>query len=251
MPTRPTTPEQREDAKRLKAIYQAWVEASPVRRTQDDVAEAIGVGQSTVAQTLSGRLALNAARAAKLAKLFGCAIKDFSPSLAGHIADISGIQAAAKPSGAAAAEPIPLVDNPNYPSIRRVRFRLSAGATGFGIDYDHEGDDAPIVFHRTWYAKNGYRPADLFAVRVANGSMETGLYDGDSVVVNTADVEPRDGEVFAVNYEGELVIKRMLRDGGAWWLSSDNPDQRRYPRKSVDENVRVLGRVVHKQSERI
>jgi phage repressor protein C with HTH and peptisase S24 domain len=65
--------------------------------------------------------------------------------------------------------------------------------------------------------------------------MEPGLYDGDTVVVNTEQVTPKDGVVFAVNYEGELVIKRLMRDAGQWWLRSDNADQRRYPRKTCGE----------------
>lgn len=146
--------------------------------------------------------------------------------------------------------PIDLDDNPDYPAIRRVRFKLSAGASGFGVEYlDEQG--APIVFQRQWYEQRGFAPDKLFAVKVANGSMEPGLFDGDTVVVNTAQSEPRDGVVFAVNYEGELVIKRLVRDAGQWWLCSDNPDQRRYPRKVCHEGTHILGEIVHKQSERL
>lgn len=148
-------------------------------------------------------------------------------------------------------QPIPLENNKDYPAIRRVRFKLSAGASGFGVEYDETDSGAPIVFRRQWYEKNGYRPEKLFAVRVANGSMEPGLHDGDTVVVNTGSTDPKDGMVFAVNYEGEMVIKRLVRDAGSWWLHSDNPDQGRYPRKICDENCHIIGRVVHKQSERI
>lgn len=151
---------------------------------------------------------------------------------------------------ASAPVPISLKDNPDYPAIRRVRFKLSAGASGFAVE-PLDDDDAPIVFRRQWFASRGLDPAQLLAVRVANGSMEPGLYHGDTVVVNTADSAPRDGEVFAVNYEGELVIKRLQRDAGEWWLSSDNPDRSRYPRKLCGEGVCILGRIVHKQSERI
>lgn len=146
---------------------------------------------------------------------------------------------------------IDLENNPDYPSVRRVTFKLSAGTSGFGVDYDDKIDAAPIVFSKDWYAKRALVPKKLFAVKVANGSMESGLHDGDTVIVNTAQKEPRDGYVFAVNYEGQLVIKRMIRDAGEWWLSSDNPDQRRYPRKVCDENTFVIGEIVHKQSERI
>lgn len=145
---------------------------------------------------------------------------------------------------------IDLDDNPQYPMIRRVQFKLSAGASGFGIEYD-DGDGAPIVFQKSWFQSRGFNPAKLFATKVLNGSMETGLYSGDTVVVNTESTGPKDGIVFAVNFEGELVIKRLVRDAGQWWLCSDNPDQRRYPRKLCDENVHIVGEIVHKQSERI
>lgn len=145
---------------------------------------------------------------------------------------------------------IDLSGNPEYPAIRRVRFKLSAGASGFGVEY-LQGDGPPIVFQRSWYESRGFKPENLFAVKVANGSMEPGLFDGDTVVVNTAQTTQRDGVVFAVNYEGEMVVKRLVRDAGQWWLSSDNPDQRRYPRKVCHEDTFILGEVVHKQSERI
>lgn len=125
-----------------------------------------------------------------------------------------------------------------------------SGASGFAVEYLGD-EDAPIVFRRQWFESNGYNPEKLFATKVANGSMEPGLYDGDTVVVNTEQTEPKDGIVFAANYEGELVIKRLVRDAGQWWLSSDNPDQRRHPRKVCDENVHLIGEIVHKQSERI
>lgn len=149
-----------------------------------------------------------------------------------------------------APAPINLEDNSDYPAIRRVRFKLSAGASGFAVDFIGQ-DDAPIVFRRDWFQARGFKPEQLFAVRVYNGSMEPGIYDGDVVVVNTGDTAPKDGEAFAVNFEGEMVVKRLIRDAGQWWLASDNPDQRRYPRKVCDERVFIIGRIVHKQSERI
>ena len=147
-------------------------------------------------------------------------------------------------------QPIDLDNNPEYPAIKRVKFKLSAGASGFGVEHlDEEGN--PLVFRKDWYDRNGYDPDLLMAIYIANSSMEPGLFDGDTVVVNTAQTEPKDGCVFAVNYEGEMVVKRLVRDEGRWWLSSDNPDQSRFPRKVCHEGVHLIGEVVHKQSERI
>lgn len=78
--------------------------------------------------------------------------------------------------------------------------------------------------------------------------METSLWDGDLVVMNRADTTLKDGEVYVVNYEGELVIKRLSRDAGSWWLTSDNA---RYKPKRCDEHAEILGRVVYKQSEQL
>jgi phage repressor protein C with HTH and peptisase S24 domain len=161
--------------------------------------------------------------------------------------DVSG-QGEMNPSGQ--PQEIDLENNPDYPAIRHVKFKLSAGASGFGVDYSDE-DAAPMVFKRQWYERKGLVPAKLFATKVINSSMEPGLYDGDTVVVNTASTTPKDGTVFAVNYEGELVIKRLLRDAGAWWLCSDNPNQHKYPRKQMTDQCYIVGEIVHKQSERI
>ncbi len=63
--------------------------------------------------------------------------------------------------------------------------------------------------------------------------------------------EPLDGSVYAVNYEGELVFRRLVRDGGLWWLYADNADQARFPRKTFDEGAVLLGRVVHRLTDHI
>jgi len=146
---------------------------------------------------------------------------------------------------------INLVNNPDYPAIRRVKLSLSAGISGFSIEMDEE-DHAPLVFGKYWYQSRGYRPEDLVAIRIKGASMEPGMYSGDTVVVNTADTVPVDGCVFAINYEGEAVIKRFMRDDGSWWLASDNADQRRFPRKlCAGDACIIIGRIVHKQSESI
>lgn len=136
-------------------------------------------------------------------------------------------------------------------AIRKVAFRISAGIAGFAVDYLDEADGGPLFFQRGWYEARGFDPDKLYAIKVRGASMEPTLSDGDVVVINTADADPTDGDAFAANYEGELVIKRMIRDSGEWWLSSDNQDGRRFPRKRCDENTFIIGRIVHRQSERI
>jgi phage repressor protein C with HTH and peptisase S24 domain len=82
--------------------------------------------------------------------------------------------------------------------------------------------------------------------------MEPNLYEGDQVIVNTSDTKMQDGAVFAFNYEGEAVIKRLVRDQGDWWLTSDNSDQRKYARKRCrNGECIIVGRVVRRETDRI
>ena len=222
-----------------------WIKAARAHKgwTQQQLGDAVGRTKANVGHWETGKHEPKLEQIEAIAAATGYA----TPLLGGLV------QSNVEPSQDINGFYPPLIDlenNPDYPAIRRVRFALSAGAHGYAVEYEEE-PAAPIVFKRQWYERNGYRPEKLFAVRVMNGSMEPGLYDGDVVVVNTDAATPKDGCVFAVNYEGEMVIKRLVRDAGAWWLCSDNPDQRRYPRKVCDEHCILIGQIVHKQSERI
>lgn len=148
------------------------------------------------------------------------------------------------------AKEISLEENPDYPAIKRVKIKISAGVTGFGIE-PLDDDHAPIVFSRSWYENNGYKPESLIAIKVTGASMEPGLYEGDWVVINTDDIVPRDGVAYALNYDGEAVVKRLFRNDGQWIAASDNADKRIYRDRALNGDTFVIGRVVHKQSERI
>lgn len=151
-----------------------------------------------------------------------------------------------------AAAEVDLDSHPDLSSIRRVELKLQAGVSGFAIEPLDDNDGPPIFFRNDWLRQRGYKPYNLIAVKVKGQSMETNLYDGDMVVIHTADIDPKDGQVFAVNYEGEDVIKRLKRERGAWWLASDNLDKIRYPDKEcIEGSCIIIGHIVHKQSERI
>lgn len=141
-------------------------------------------------------------------------------------------------------------DDPRLTIIPKVRLRLTAGISGFEVEpepYDGSTTTVPT----DWIERRGYHRDNLIAIRVRGESMEPTFYEDDLVVINTADKSPVDGAVFAINYEGEPVVKRVSRDAGQWWLTSDNADQRKYHRKSCrGETCIIIGRVVRKETER-
>jgi phage repressor protein C with HTH and peptisase S24 domain len=201
--------------------------------SQTALAKLVGLKQPTIAEAeTEGK---GSSRAALLAKVLGV--------------NALWLSEGKGDKGTVASPEIDLSDNEDYPPVRRVTLTLSAGHTGYAIEHDIQ-DKTPIVFAKEWFISNGYKPENLLAVKVKGESMQPSLHDGDTVTLNIADTKPMDGFVFAINYEGELLIKRLIRDAGTWWISSDNPDQRKYPRKEcINEGCLILGRIVHKQSE--
>jgi phage repressor protein C with HTH and peptisase S24 domain len=138
-----------------------------------------------------------------------------------------------------------------YVQIPMVTLQLQAGVTGYQTEPDRR-DGGTLGVRRDWVERSGFRPESLIAITVRGDSMETALYNGDLVVINTADRKPVDGIVFAVNYEGEAVVKRLSRDAGEWWLRSDNVDQRKYHKKLCKGDACIIiGRIVRKESDRI
>ncbi|UZX16530.1 peptidase S24 [Thermus sp. PS18] len=84
----------------------------------------------------------------------------------------------------------------------------------------------------------GKREGELFAVRVKGDSMEPTLRDGDIVVFWTEGV-PEPGRVVAVHVHWDgVIVKRLQRHNGSWYLYSDNPN---HPPVPLTENDRVLG----------
>ena len=234
MPALPLTSEQKADAARLKGIY--VTKKNALGWTQESLAQACGwESQGTVSQYLNGKIPLNLDAALKFAHHLQCLVSDFSPKLADTLNE-------------PADKPVP--PSSDFVPIRRVQIKVSAGVTGYYVE-PLQGDGPPIFFRADWIASKRLRADRLVALRVNGASMEPGLYDGDLVVVNADETTPRDGEVFVINYEGEAVIKRLRRDGGLWWLSSDNPDKRLFADKHCDEHALVIGRVIYKQSEHI
>ena len=232
-------------------------------------------GASMISQHISGNRPIGLDAAVAYMQGFGCTLAEISPALAVQMGklDQSGFDfeswidkqqefKSTKPhplggnwshsvlTQAPLNPAIDLDNNPEYPAIRRVNIKAQAGVSGYAVE--HMGDDGPpIVFRADWYKGKGYKPDKMLALRVTGESMIPSLYEGDLIVINTEQTQPKQGLPFLVSYEGEVVVKRMVRDDGLWWLTSDNPDQRRYPRTKCNGETQIIGEVVYRQTERI
>ena len=131
--------------------------------------------------------------------------------------------------------------------ITRIDVELSAGN---GRETWHIEEKEPLPFQADYIRTLDAKPKNLVAVKVNGDSMETRLFDKDTVVVDTADTRvPANGGVFALVYAGELLVKRLFRlpDGGLK-IVSDNAA--RYAPVDVGpehvENISIIGRVKYR-----
>ena len=133
---------------------------------------------------------------------------------------------------------------PNFIGVRRVNLTVSAGVTGFRAD-EFEDEGSPFHVPEDWILQNGYMAEKLVAASISGESMEPTMSAGDTVIINTLDTTPADNKIFAVNFDGQAVVKRMSKDFGRWFLISDNHDQRRYHREEcTSASCIIIGRVV-------
>ena len=84
-------------------------------------------------------------------------------------------------------------------------------------------------------------PEKLAVIEVQGDSMEPTLHTGDTVLLDLRTPDLRDGEIYTLRRDDELLVKRLRRQGATWLIVSDNVA---YPVEPLDASVTVVGRVV-------
>ena len=145
---------------------------------------------------------------------------------------------------------VPPYGDPGTLLLRRSRLLLPLQGPGLVTEPDDD-EVAPLLLHPSWLRSQSARPEHMVAIRVTGPDMEPSLFDGDTVVLNTNATTPADGKVFALDQDGTVILRRLNRDGGQWWLHADHPDQSRFPRKSFGPATDLIGLVLLKLSSHI
>lgn len=120
------------------------------------------------------------------------------------------------------------------------RYEVLAAA-GSGSEVLDESVKGYLGFNKTWLKEQSLSATNLAVIEVRGDSMEPTLHDGDSVLLDMRSPQLKDGGIYTLRREGELLVKRLRRQGMDWLIASDNLS---YPVERLDENVDVLGRVV-------
>lgn len=132
-------------------------------------------------------------------------------------------------------------DRPTIP-IRAVKLRLQAGVNGFVAEPDLDVDHGYFQVPTYVIEKLQLNPANLIIMGVAGRSMEPMYFEDDKVLVDVSKTTPKNNECFAVNWNGESIVKCLIKKGREWALYSFNRD---FPTISVKSGqCSIIGQVV-------
>lgn len=112
------------------------------------------------------------------------------------------------------------------------------------------GDNVPILGNWNmplqFLQKLGVSPNNAEILFAHSYSMYPTIRSGSHVLINKADTTLRNGKIYAINVNGELLLKRVFFENGRWILRSDNQDKNEYPDRLLpeDDTTTVCGRVV-------
>ncbi|TCQ09542.1 peptidase S24-like protein [Sphingomonas sp. PP-CC-3A-396] len=136
------------------------------------------------------------------------------------------------------------------PPDRATGFRIRkldvAASAGPGAQVDGEIVLGTDTLDPGLARKLGLRDGQAAIIRVRGSSMEPGLFDGDHIVVDTADRTPRaTGGVYVIRIDDAVMVKRVALAGGQLVATSDNPAAGPIPQG----RIAVIGRVVWQMRE--
>lgn len=206
------------------------------KKSQLDVAEAIGITQSAYSQLETGRV-------------------DSSSHLA-TIAKILGVDAYWLQTGEGSADtlnslemldPVIVTDDlkNQFIWIDVVEASFSCG-TGESIEFHFDAINGKIPFPPAFLKDRNVTEQTMKIIKAKGDSMADFIKDGDMVGINLAQTDVIDGEIYAVYFAGEGMIKQVFKEAdGSLILHSLNE---KYRDKIVTEengkNFKVIGRQI-------
>lgn len=251
MSKKPLPPDRKEECLRLKAIFTS--KKPGLGLTQEKLAHALEMNQSSVSHYLNGVNPLNASVAAAFARILGVDVGDFSPRLAGEIARMTGatIDPGQERSNAILFGPVdvwddetPLDDDEAYvPFLKEIELSAGSGRTAV-----QESSNRKLRFGKISLRNQGVDPGCARCVTVTGNSMEPVLRNGSTAAIDTSNVRVVDGDMYAIDHAGQLRVKQLYRmPGGGLRLRSFNrdehPDEEYTAEQIRDQELMILGRV--------
>lgn len=225
MPAQPLSPEQKEDASRLLAAWEAFKKATPGASQEKFAAECGWKTQGSFNQYLHGKIPLNLPALLKMCRVLQIEPSSISPRLAAQLP--------AKTQESS---------EDDFADVVHLDVKVSAG---HGSVPHFEEELGTLKFRRDFLKSVGVSEANAVVVTASGASMEPTIPDGSALLVNRANREPRANAIYVFHLRGNgLVVKRVVKSGGLWVARSDNDDREAFPDFAFDEGATLIGRAV-------
>ncbi|USE79512.1 S24 family peptidase [Cupriavidus gilardii] len=139
-----------------------------------------------------------------------------------------------------------LPPDPDRVWIDRYDYHFSAGD---GLLQWEVRQKNALPFNLSFFKAKGAKPENCKLLVARGDSMEPYLFNRDVFMVDTTDTHIRDGEIYAVHFEDEALVKQLFKlPGGGIILHSFN--DRKYPDRQIPaekmEWIQIVGRVIYR-----
>ena len=192
---------------------------------KNSFADLIGISYSQLHRMCSGDADMKLSLALKIAEVTGVSVQWLATG------DGSPFQADSAP------------DSDDYALIPGYNVQVSAGN---GSLIDGEPVTRRLAFRRNWLNFRGLHEKDLVVVFAKGDSMEPTISDGNTIMVDRSNATPRDGGMYVIRVDDNLLVKRtQIVPGQGIQLISDNKDYPLMLVKPGDQaSLEFIGRVV-------
>lgn len=120
------------------------------------------------------------------------------------------------------------------------------------LPYFEEMDEGtPATYRLRWFQRKKVNPDHCIRFQVSGDSMSPFINNGDMVLVDTYDIKPRSGHVYAIVIDDELKVKRLItKANGDIIIRSDN---NAYPDDVITSDnpifFKIMGRVIDRSGD--
>lgn len=117
-------------------------------------------------------------------------------------------------------------------------------ALGDGSTPEEYAEAHRLLFRKSSLRKKGLLGRNLEVYYGRGESMEPRIRDGDAILIDRDDTDPRDGEIFVLEADHDgAVAKRLTNIDGRWFFESDNKAEPKW-RKPVPLDGRTQWRII-------
>ncbi len=169
-----------------------WLKKTGLK--QAELAEKIGVEQGTISNMKRGARDIKGEYLEKISEAFGITLSEFFTMGAAEL--------------------------PDTVFIPLLKARPRGGTGGLEVEPDIKN---MYAFHRSFIERKGGTGDSMKLFHVMGDSMEPTLKSGDMVMINQSQREVVNGNIYLLRFEGDLMIKRLIKKpGGVFTIKSDN-----------------------------